>query len=379
MAAIGPREIAAAIRTLASGNLARYSTTRPSVVSAFESELAAHMGTTHALAVNSGTNALVCALVGAGIGPGDEVLVPAYTWVSTAAAPLAVGAVPILVEVDESLTFDLQDLERKITPHTAAIIPVHMINLVCDMDPIMELAKQHDLIVIEDTCQAIGASYKGRRVGSIGDLGVFSFNHHKNLTSGEGGAVLTNSERFFGRAEMFHDVGSYERGYRSTYDGPVFPGINARMPELSAAILRPQLRRLDKQLATRAKRRTMVLDRIAELGRNDVRASPHHDEGSAIGVAVVFDRVEDAQAFGETKGVRRLADTGRHNYTNWVSIRSGAHHHKALDPLQWVDSTPDYSDTSCPQTLDVLERTCTVELAPEIPEPAFKLLVRRLG
>ncbi len=379
MAGIGPREIAAAVKTLASGNLARYSSTRPSLVSAFEAELASHMGVRHALAVNSGTNALICALVAAGVGPGDEVLVPAYTWVSTAAAPLAVGAVPILVEVDQTLTIDLQDMERKLTPQTKAVIPVHMINLVCDMDALVAFGHQHNLTVIEDACQAIGATYKGQRVGSIGDLGVFSFNQHKNLNSGEGGAVLTNSDRDYGRAEMFHDVGSYERGYRSTYDGPVFPGINARMPELSAAILRPQLRRLDKQLATRERRRAMVLDKVNSLGRADITESPHHDVEHAIGVALLFDTVEAARVFGETRGVRRLADTGRHNYTNWVSIRSMAYHHDDLDPHRFTQATPDYSETSCPQTLDMLERTCTVELAPELPDAAFKLLLTRLG
>lgn len=379
MAGIGPREIAAAVKTLARGNLARYSTGGPSLVSAFEQELASKMGVKHALAVNSGTNALICALVGAGVGPGDEVLVPAYTWVSTAAAPLAIGAVPVLVEVDETLTIEPADVERKLTPRTKAVIPVHMINLVCDMNKIMSIANEHDLVVIEDACQAIGATYKGRRVGSIGDAGVFSFNQHKNLNAGEGGAVVTNSERIFGRAEMFHDVGSYERGYRSMYEGPVFPGINARMPELSAAILRPQLRRLDKQLATRSKRRAMVLDRVRGLDNDHVEVSAHNDPGNAIGVALLFDTVEAAVDFGQTRGVRRLAETGRHNYTNWVSIRSEAYHHKSLNPHQWASGSANYDETACPRTLDLLERTCTVELAPELPEVAFKVLLKRLG
>ncbi|MEM9776090.1 MAG: aminotransferase class I/II-fold pyridoxal phosphate-dependent enzyme, partial [Chloroflexota bacterium] len=133
-------KVLAATRVLTSGGLSRYHTSGSSEVEKFENELEAFIGVRYALAVNSGTSALICALIGAGVGPGDEVLVPAYTWVSTAAAPLAVGAVPVLVEVDDSLTIDPTDLESKITERTKAIIPVHMINVVADMDTIMKIA-----------------------------------------------------------------------------------------------------------------------------------------------------------------------------------------------------------------------------------------------
>ncbi len=379
MLAIGSREIAAAVRVLSRGDLARYHTSRTSETSKFEIELADAMGTSHALAVNSGTSALICALVGARIGPGDEVLVPAYTWVSTAAAVLAVGAVPILVEIDESLTIDPVDIEARITPATRAIIPVHMLNLVCDMDAIMTIARAHNLVVIEDACQAIGVQYKGRRVGAIGDAGAFSFNQHKNIRSGEGGAVLTNSDQMHARAGMYHDVGSYERAEQFASDEPVFVGINARMPELSAAILRPQLRRLDKQLALRQKRRAMVIERLEELDDRDLRMSPHHDPASAVGVAIAFDDPAKAAAFGETKGARCLIDTGRHVYTNWKSIISKHPQHPSLDPYSWNDRPIDYDHDTCPRTLEILARTCTVEVAPELPSPVFRVLMKRLG
>ena len=135
---------------------------------------------------------------------------------------MAVGAVPVLVDVDESLTIDPEDIKRKITPYTKAIMPVHMLNLVCDMDAITAIAKEHRLKVIEDACQAVGVTYKGRRVGTIGEVGAFSFNQFKNLNSGEGGAVLTNDDRIFTRARMFHDVGSYTREYAFESNEAVF-------------------------------------------------------------------------------------------------------------------------------------------------------------
>ena len=171
----GFRELINLGRVIASGRLMHHGEGYDSFTTRFELQLKNKIGVKHALTVNSGTSALVVALVAAGIGPGDEVLVPAYTWVSTAAAPLAVGAVPILVDIDETLTMDPEDIKRKITPNTKAVIPVHMLNLACDMDRILSIAKHNRLVVIEDACQAIGVSYKGKRLGSIGDSRSLQF------------------------------------------------------------------------------------------------------------------------------------------------------------------------------------------------------------
>jgi dTDP-4-amino-4,6-dideoxygalactose transaminase len=375
---LGAREIAAAVRVLARGDLARYHASRTSETTKFETELRSAMGVEHTLAVNSGTSALICALVGAGIGPGDEVLVPAYTWVSTAAAPLAVGAVPVLVEIDASLTIDPVDIKRKITPNTKAIIPVHMINLVCDMDPIMAIAAEHGLVVIEDACQSIGVRYRGRRTGSIGHAGAFSFNQHKNIKSGEGGALLTNDERLFVRASMYHDVGHYERAGQMQSDEPLFVGVNFRMPELCAAILRPQLKRLDAQLDRRRRRRQMVLDALASTSWQ-FSISPHHDPADAVGLALSFDDPEEARRFGEVKGARRLIDTGRHLYPNWQSITSKQPSDPRRDPYASAARAIDYPPDACPETLEILARTCAVEVAPELPTAAFRVVLRRMG
>jgi dTDP-4-amino-4,6-dideoxygalactose transaminase len=379
MLSVGVREVTAALRVLARGELARYGSQSVSEVQRFEDELRAAIGVQHALAVNSGTSALVCALVGAGIGPGDEVLVPAYTWVSTAAAPLAVGAVPVLVDIDESLTMDPVDLKRKITPHSRAVIPVHMINLVCDMDTITGVAAEHSLVVIEDACQAIGVTYRGRAAGSIGHAGAFSFNQHKNIRSGEGGAVLTDDARLFARAGMYHDVGSYERPGWVESEVPLLVGQNFRMPELSAAVLRPQLGRLGRQMARRRERRRLVLDELAAGTWGGFSVAPHHDPGAAVGLALTFEDPAAAQAFAAGRGARRLIDTGRHVHTNWRSIRAREPVHPRFDPYAWAHREIDQAAPDCPRTLDLLARTCTVELAPELPTPVFRRIVRQLA
>ena len=193
-----------------------------------------------------------------------------------------------------------------------------MLNLVADMDRILAVARAHRVAVVEDACQAIGVTYRGRRVGAIGDAGAFSFQQNKNLKSGEGGAVLTQDSTIYSRARMFHDLGSYIRRDRSDEAEPAFVGLNLRMPELSSAILRPQLARLDRQIQRRRRLRELLVEHLSRQG--DIRISPHHAPDEAVGLAVVFDDAGDAAAFGEQRGVARLVDTGRHVYTNWQPI-----------------------------------------------------------
>jgi dTDP-4-amino-4,6-dideoxygalactose transaminase len=366
------RETAAAAWTLNRGQLSRYAGLGTSATDRFEQELASFVGVQHALAVNSGTSALMCALAGLHIGPGDEVLVPAYTWVSTAACVVAVGAVPVLVEINETLTIDVEDVRRKITPRTRAVIPVHMLNLVCDMNALMEIGRSRDLVVIEDACQAVGATYRGRRVGSIGDVGAFSFNQHKNIRSGEGGALLTDVDSVFVRAAMFHDVGQYTRPGTLYHEEPAFVGMNMRMPELSSAILRPQLRELDKQMVRRVKQRSMLVGELEGLG---LRVSPHNDPTNAVGLTVLFDNPADATRFAQMRGVERLIDTGRHVYTNWLPIITQRTFDTRFDP--WMHSAVKYAPDSCTRTLEILKRTCKVDLHPGIPIPVMRAAFRR--
>jgi dTDP-4-amino-4,6-dideoxygalactose transaminase len=374
----GVREMASVARVLASGKLGRYSRKKNSVTARFESEAASFLDSPHTLAVNSGTSALMCALAGVGVGPGDEVLVPAYTWVSTAAAPLALGAVPVLVEVDESLTMDPADMKAKITSTTRAVVPVHMLNLVCDMDTIASLAAENGIAVVEDACQAFGVRYHGRRVGTIGSAGAFSFSQSKNISSGEGGLVTTADRHIAARAGMFHDVGSYTRAGWAPTDEALFVGMNLKMSELTSSVLLPQLRRLDAELDRIAVRRRAAVEVLSSV--ESIRVSPHHDPEEAVSLTVTFDDAGDAERFSQLPGAHRLIDTGRHVYLNWESIRGGRTFSDRFHPYTWAGRPEGTvgSDT-CPRTLDILARTCRVHLFANLPVSATRTLARMLA
>ena len=215
----------------------------------FEREFALYQGAAGALAVTNGTQAIELALSALGIGRGHEVLVPAYTFISTALAVLSVGAVPVVVDVlPDTYCLDPEAAERAITPRTRAVLPVHMAGHVADMDAIGALARNHGLAILEDAAHAQGADWKGRRVGALGQAGIFSFQSGKLMTAGEGGLVLSNDPELLERCFLFHSCGRPKTD--RTYQHQLL-GTNARMAELQAAVLRVQLERLDDQIATR--------------------------------------------------------------------------------------------------------------------------------
>jgi len=362
---IGEEEIEAVRRVIESKNLFRYQG-GSGEIEQFEKEWAAKIGTEYCLSVTSGTAALICGLVGLGLGPGDEVLVPAYTFIATALAPLAVGAVPILVEVDESLTMDPKDMERKITPRTKAIIPVHMNGLPCNMDAILEVARQHKLTVLEDACQADGGSYHGKRLGSIGDVGAFSFNYFKILTCGEGGALATNNQEIYERAVYQQDGGAPFFQDMSQVKTPGFAGWSFRTNEIQGAILRVQLTRLDGILATlRAEKKLL---REALTGVKGCALNPVNDSEGDCGIALSL-LFESAERVGQVLerltaagvGAMTPINSGRHVYTNWEPIlqQRGAHH-PGRDAYRATRVPVSYSKDMCPQTLSVLARTINI-------------------
>lgn len=213
-----------------------------SEVAAFEGEFAAYCGAAHGIGVNTGTSALHLALLAAGVGPGDEVITVPFTFVATVSAIDYTGATPVFVDIDPaSFTMDVSALEAAITERTKAIVPVHLYGQTADMDPIVEIARRHGLVVIEDACQAHGAEYKGRRAGSIGDLACFSFYPGKNLGAyGEGGMVVTASAEYARTIRMLRDWGA-EKKYQH-----VLKGFNYRLEGMQGAVLRVKLRHLER-------------------------------------------------------------------------------------------------------------------------------------
>jgi 8-amino-3,8-dideoxy-alpha-D-manno-octulosonate transaminase len=355
---IGEEELAAAQRVIRSKNLFRYYGVGegPREVETFEREFADHVGARHALCVNAGSAALICGLVGAGVGPGDEVIIPAYTWNATANAVLAARAVPVLAEVDESLTIDPEDVSRKLTPRTRALLPVHMRGAPANMDALCAIAEEHGLALVEDVCQAAGASFDGRRLGTFGDAGAFSLQFNKIITTGEGGVMTTDRDDLFDLAIDVHDcAGSVRRGTGL----PRFAGWNFRASELQGAIARVQLARLDGLLARMRENHAELSERIGSLPGLTLRR-PNDDGGDAGICLIAFvptaDQAANAVDALRAEGVTamRIYDPGfvdLHVYPFWQPV---------LEAIEAAGGpAPD-----CPRTLDLLSRTIHVDVSP---------------
>ncbi len=254
----------------------------------------------HAVVVNSCASALQVALVALGIGPGDEVIVPGIGWICCATSAINIGAVPIPTEFDESLTQDPADIEKKIGPRTRAIMVVHLRGQPADMDRIMAIARKHDLKVVEDVAQAFGGKYKGRYLGTIGDVGCYSFNMHKVLTSGEGGAVVMKDVKLYGRALAYSGMYPMILQNRVQGIGDIdVPMMNLRMPELCSAVAYAQMDKLDGLLSTLRARKQEVMEGLR--GVPGLKWAPMHDSDGDCGytVPLLFDDAEQAQFFSE--------------------------------------------------------------------------------
>jgi dTDP-4-amino-4,6-dideoxygalactose transaminase len=355
---LGAEEAEAGARVIRSHNVFRYYGVGdgPHEVADFEQELATFMGSEHALCVNAGSSALICGLIGAGVRPGDEVIVPAFTWNATPNAVLAARAIPVVAEIDESLTLDPEDVARKIGPRTRAILPVHMRGAPADMEALMRLASEHGLALIEDVCQAAGASYHGKRLGTFGDAGAFSFQFNKIITTGEGGAMITDRRDLLDLAIDVHDcAGSVRRGAGL----PQFAGWNFRASEIQGAIARVQLRRLDGLLERMRAGQAVVAERVAALTGLTLRRA--NDNGGDAGICLVAFADNAALATEAVAALRAegvlamlLYDPGfvdLHVYPYWKPV---------LDAI--ADAGRPAPD--CPRSLELLERSVHVDLSP---------------
>ena len=243
-----------------------------------EKLLAQKMEVKHAHLVSSGTAALSVALIAAGIGSGDEVIMPTFTFVATFEAILSVGAIPILVNIDETLGLDPDAVAEAITKKTKAIMPVHMCGSMSNLGPLKKLCKKHKLKLIEDACQAIGGSYKNKPLGSIGDIGCFSFDYVKTITCGEGGAIVTNNPKYYTNAEYFSDHGHDHLGKDRGADKHPFIGYNFRISELHAAVGVAQIQKLDSFLATQKKYFTLIENALKTIPQVTFREIPKGGE-----------------------------------------------------------------------------------------------------
>jgi dTDP-4-amino-4,6-dideoxygalactose transaminase len=366
---IGEEEIEAVARVIRSRQLLRYRGGEQGECTQLEKELCAKFGCQYALVVNSGTNALICALVACDIGPEDEVIIPAYTFMATAMAVLAVGAVPIIAEIDETLTLNAEDVESHISSRTKAIIPVHMHGLPSAMDKFMALADKYHLRIIEDACQSVGGAYRGQPLGVIGDIGAFSFNQFKTITAGEGGAIVTNDREMYEKALIQHDGGCLFRQHARRLSVPIFAGANYRVSEITGAILRVQLSRLDGLLRKLRERKRAAVEALQGSSACDP-APVHCVQGDCAQVVMLQVDTEARMrrllrkllAQGIMAGTP-IDDSTGHVYTHWQPVlQQQAAHHPGLNAYHLTDTKYEYSREMCPRTLDVLSRSIGIAI-----------------
>ncbi len=239
-----------------------------------EKAISEKFGSKYSQLTSSGTSALTTALAALGIGAGDEVIMPSFTFVASFEAVLSVGAVPVLADVDETLTLSPAAIQKAITSKTKCVMPVHMCGSMADMDAFVSICNEHNLILLEDACQSIGASYKGKYAGTIGNAGTFSFDFVKIVTCGEGGAVMTNDENVYTKCDGYSDHGHDHKGVDRGADLHPFIGYNFRISELHAAVGLAQIRRLDQFLEIQKRNHAQLKSILSQLPEISFRKIP---------------------------------------------------------------------------------------------------------
>ena len=341
----------------------------------FESEFAAFLGVTHAIAVNSGTAALHVALAALGVGPGQEVIIPAYMWVSVVAAVVNLGAIPVLADINETFTLDPAAVAKAITPRTTGILVVHMSGAPADVPELLKVAREHKLFLLEDCAQCAGGSVNGKKVGTFGDMGIFSFQMNKNMTSGEGGAIVTNDSGLYKRAFACHDT-----GYARDDDGrAIFDNLDLclwgrgyRIDELRASILRVQLRKLPRIIAGMHASKYRIRQALEKFPQLRLRKIVDVDGDTGCFLISIFETAEVAHNINQalraegivtsSQGVNNVVMTnwGLHVYFNIPSLVNKTSVDRKGSPWKLAEnqsSNHNYHKGTCPVADSLFERS----------------------
>ncbi|MFV0439363.1 MAG: DegT/DnrJ/EryC1/StrS family aminotransferase [Desulfopila sp.] len=353
-------------------------------VKEFEERFAAYCGTGCAQAVTSGTAALKVALTALGVGPGDEVITQGFTFVATWEAILDVGAIPVFTEVDDTLNMDPVDLRKKITAKTACIVPVHMLGAQADIATIVRIAAEHDIPVLEDTAQAAGGHIGGKKLGTFGACGTFSFDSVKTMTTGEGGMIITGDEQLWRRMSEYHDHGHDHQvnpGARGG-EGRRFIGFNFRMMELQGALGLAQLAKLDAMIAAQQKTRDAILEAALQIPETTARRVMDTAGDTATFCCFTFAEHQRSQRVNDILraagcGAINFAENTWHFYPRWEHLLAGS------SPVHsgWPFSEPGgkrrivYDPKALPNSADLIKRTLVIPI-PVILQPERLQLLR---
>lgn len=374
MELIGEEEKRELLEVLDAGYLFRYgSPDNPNFkakVFKLEQAIAELLGLRYTVAVNSGTTALLVALSGLGVGPGDEVIVPGYTFIASMSSIIYARAIPILAEVDATLNLDPVDVRQRITPRTKAILAVHMLGNPARLDDLKAIADEHKLLLIEDCAQAFGASYKGRMVGTIGHAGTYSFNVYKTITAGDGGMVATDDETAYRRFFGFHDQGHSPLRTGVEVGRRPFVGLDFRMTELTAAVLLAQLRKVDGIMSHLHANKNRFKSAIAGIPGVQFREITDPDGECATLLTVFLPTEEIARKVAKELGTRVVADSGWHVYSNMEQIlekRTITAEGCPFTCPYYKGGEVKYSKGMLPQTDRLLARTINISIGVSDP------------
>jgi dTDP-4-amino-4,6-dideoxygalactose transaminase len=372
---MGNEEIEAVVRILKTRSLFRYYGIDPQgEAEAFEHEFAQRLGVSHALAVSSGTGALHAALSALGVGPGQEVIVPAYMWVSVAAAVVNHGAIPVLADIDETFCLNPAEIEKRLTHRTTGIIVVHMSGAPADIKAIKRIALHHRLFLIEDCAQCNGGSVDGQKVGTFGDIGTFSFQMNKNMTSGEGGCVVTSDSQLYRRASACHDLGYARENRRLSFSDPdlCLWGAGCRLDELRAAVLRVQLKKLPLIIANMRRSKYRVRAALEKFPEVRLRRIVDPDGDTGCFLITTYADAENAQRVNRalraegivtsSQGISNIVmtDWGLHIYYNIASLVRQTSNDRRGFPWNLTENAGqerNYGKGTCPVADSLFERS----------------------
>jgi len=332
-------------------------------VKEFEDTFAQYLGVRYALGVTSGSAALKVALTALDVGPGDEVIVPAFDFIATYEAVLETGAIPVMTDIDESLNLDPSALEDRITPLTKAVIPVHMCGAAAKIDDIIAVSKKHNLSVLEDNAQACGGSYNGIKLGTLGNMGILSFDYYKTITTGEGGMVVTNDKALYDRSDWYHDHGhDHNPAVGRALEGRTILGFNYRMNELQGAVGLAQLRKLDYIIREQKKIKGIIKEALGHIDGIGFRTlhDPEGDTATFLG----FNAPDAATAKKLQAALRDQSidtiyykDNAWHYAPNWEHLIAWATANSKKFPFSNHKGSIDYGNQHIPRAEELLGRT----------------------
>jgi len=368
---IGKEEQEAVSEVIGRGVLFRYGFNEKRknifVTQEFEKEFCRYAGCQYALGVSSGTAALRVSMAALGIGRGDEVITQSFTFVATVESVIEAGAVPVLTEVDKSLNMDPKDLEAKITPRTKAIMPVHMLGVPARVDEILAIARRHKIPVLEDSCQACGSSYKGKKTGTLGAVGTYSYDYVKTLTTGEGGMIVTDDKRLYDLARYYHDHGhEHNPEVPRGEDSHSITGFNFRMNEIQGAIGKVQLGRLDQVLAAQRRNNARIKEGIAGIPGLEFREQPDPNGDGGDTLAFFLPNAAKAKAFNQILAREKIDTKILPSAMNWHFAGNWSHMIRFLPPFR-VDAWP--------QSESLLKRSIALPISVRMSEEQIKKVI----